>query len=130
MKLLYLLSLSFNFIKGSKICNILSFSGGGSFGAIEIGILDKIKLSEYDMITGVSAGALNAGLLSYYNNPLLLNKGIEKLKNIYINLTNNFVYTHNYLEIERTWSYYNTLPLKKTLTENLLSISYLERCIF
>ena len=127
MKFLYLLSLSFYFIKASKICNILSFSGGGSFGAIEVGILDKIKLSEYDMITGISAGALNAGLLSYYNNPLLLNKGIEKLKYIYINLTNNDVYTHNYFEIEKYWSYYSTLPLKKTLIQNLLSINYLDQ---
>ena len=26
----------------TNICNVLSFSGGGSFGAVEIGILDKI----------------------------------------------------------------------------------------
>ena len=39
--------------------NQLSFSGGGSFGAVEIGILKKVielnKNTNYDLYTGISA---------------------------------------------------------------------------
>ena len=45
--------------------NQLSFSGGGSFGAVEIGIFKKISENEntkYDLYTGISAGALNIHL--------------------------------------------------------------------
>lgn len=48
----------------SSALNQLSFSGGGSFGAVEIGILKRINEIEpknYDLYTGISAGALNAG---------------------------------------------------------------------
>jgi hypothetical protein len=79
MKFIYLILTTLNIISSSKVCNILSFSGGGSYGAIEVGILSKIKLSEYNLITGISAGALNAGLLSYFNSPLKFNQGIQEL---------------------------------------------------
>ena len=53
-------------------CNQLSFSGGGSFGVVEIGILKKIRESEknkiYDVYTGISVGGLNAGYLSFFSN--------------------------------------------------------------
>ena len=58
--------------------NQLSFSGGGSFGAVEIGIAKQIAEKEptkaYDLYTGISAGALNSGFLSYYKD---LNTGIK-----------------------------------------------------
>ena len=55
--------------KDAKVCNILSFSGAGSFGAVEVGILDRMSssLPTFDMLTGVSAGGLNVGFLSYYS---------------------------------------------------------------
>ena len=46
----------------------LAFRGGGSFGAVEIGILKhliEVGLEPQDLYTGISAGALNAGFLSY-----------------------------------------------------------------
>jgi NTE family protein len=102
-----------------KNCNILSFSGGGSFGALEIGILDKIKLSEYDMITGISAGGLNAGFLSYYNNNNDFYNGVENLKNIISNLKNSDVYYRDLYNFRKKWSYYNTQPLNDTLYKHL-----------
>jgi putative glycosyltransferase (TIGR04372 family) len=41
-------------------------SGGGSFGAVEVGILETIN-TNFDMISGVSVGALNACFLSHFN---------------------------------------------------------------
>lgn len=106
-------------------CNILSFSGGGSFGAVEIGILDKIKLPKYDMITGISAGGLNAGLLSYYNSDKnIIPDGVEYLANIYFNLNNSSVYTHNSLQFYKTWSYYDTTPLYKTIEREIEKLTY------
>jgi predicted acylesterase/phospholipase RssA len=52
--------------------NQLSFSGGGAFGAVEIGIIkcliERSGGKQFDLYTGISAGALNAGFLSYYKN--------------------------------------------------------------
>ena len=68
MKILLIIIL--NLIIYVKSLNQLSFSGGGSFGAIEIGILKYLiesnKNVKYDLYSGISAGALNAGVLSYY----------------------------------------------------------------
>ena len=85
-----LLLLYFTFV--SCILNQLSFSGGGSFGAVEIGILKKImegKNITFDLYTGISAGALNAGFLSYFTN---INEGISTAENIYSELTNRDIY--------------------------------------
>jgi len=127
----------------AKVCNILSFSGAGSFGAVEVGILDKLTQSSnapvFDMLTGVSAGGLNVGLLSYYsanNNALskgcgasvtsegCFKQGITELKNTYFSLTNDTVFQHNTGQIARTWSYYDTAPLRKTIESKLAPLSY------
>lgn len=117
------------FKNNKPICQVLSFSGGGSFGAVEVGILSQIALDNYDMITGVSAGGLNAGFLSYFNIDLsksnttkpnyTLSDGIDNLAGIYFNLKNSDVYTHNFAQIHSTWSYYDTIPLRKTITKEI-----------
>jgi NTE family protein len=95
--------------------NQLSFSGGGSFGAVEIGILKRVielnKNVNYDLYTGISAGALNAGFLSYYSN---MNQGIKTAEYIYSSLRNRMIYD----VIPNTGlSLLNTEPLFKTLTK-------------
>lgn len=95
--------------------NQLSFSGGGSFGAVEIGILKRVielnKNVNYDLYTGISAGALNAGFLSYYSN---MNQGIKTAEYIYSSLRNRMIYD----VIPNTGlSLLNTDPLFKTLTK-------------
>jgi NTE family protein len=96
--------------------NQLSFSGGGSFGAVEIGIAKYIGEKEqrptktYDLYTGISAGALNSGFLSYYKD---LNTGIRFAEKLYGEMHNRMVF-----ELLPTTgvSVLNTEPLKKTLS--------------
>jgi NTE family protein len=105
-----LLLLSFSSV--SCVLNQLSFSGGGSFGAVEIGIIKKLterKNINFDLYTGISAGALNAGFLSYYKN---INEGITKAENIYKTINNRMVYK---LLPSTEVSLLNTEPLFNTL---------------
>jgi predicted patatin/cPLA2 family phospholipase len=110
------------FSSADGACNVLALSGGGSFGAVEVGILDRIRLPKYDMITGISAGGLNAGFLSYFGNSMAA--GVENLKNVYFELTNASVYTHSAFQVPRTWSFYDTSPLRKTIAFELGKLNY------
>ena len=105
-----LLLLSFSSV--SCVLNQLSFSGGGSFGAVEIGIIKRLmerKIINFDLYTGISAGALNAGFLSYYKN---IKEGITKAENIYKTINNRMVYK---LLPSTEVSLLNTEPLFNTL---------------
>jgi predicted acylesterase/phospholipase RssA len=110
MKYIYILLSIFSLINA---LNQLSFSGGGSFGAVEIGILKRIyelQPKKYDLYTGISAGALNAGFLSYYDN---INLGIKNAERLYSSIRNRMIYD----VIPNTGlSLLNTEPLYKTLT--------------
>lgn len=92
--------------------NQLAFSGGGSFGAVEIGILKRINQLEnkkYDTYTGISAGGLNAGFLSYYKD---LTIGIKNAELLYSAMKNKMVYEispHNELSLLNTEPLFNTL---------------------
>jgi hypothetical protein len=94
--------------------NQLSFSGGGAFGAVEIGILKKLVEIEptkaYDLYTGISAGSLNAGFLSYF---IDIADGVEAAEALYSGITTDQIYA----KLPRTGlSIYNTAPLRETLT--------------
>ena len=105
-----LLLLSFSSV--SSVLNQLSFSGGGSFGAVEIGIIKNLmerQIINFDLYTGISAGALNAGFLSYYSN---INEGITRAENIYKTINNRMVYK---LLPPTEVSLLNTEPLFNTL---------------
>jgi hypothetical protein len=100
------------------ICNVLSFSGGGSFGAVELGMLDALVSSgavpnHYDILTGISAGGLNAGFLSYYTN---ISDGLAAVYPIITGLTTSAVYESAYLDVLSDWSIYSTKPLEATLS--------------
>jgi NTE family protein len=110
MLTIMLLLLSFSSV--SCVLNQLSFSGGGSFGAVEIGIIKKLmerQIINFDLYTGISAGALNAGFLSYYSN---INEGITRAENIYKTINNRMVYK---LLPPTEVSLLNTEPLFNTL---------------
>lgn len=99
------------------LCNVLAFSGGGSFGAVELGILDGLTATgaapiSYDVITGISAGGLNAGFLSYYNN---VSAALPEIHTIIDNLTTADVYKSSILNIFTNWSIYSTAPLETTI---------------
>ena len=93
----------------------LAFSGGGSFGAVEIGILKRILETEnnqsYDLYTGISAGALNAGFLCYFSD---LKTGVKLAEKMYAGIHNLLVYE---LEPFTGVSILNTEPLFKTLNK-------------
>ena len=110
MLTIMLLLLSFSSV--SCVLNQLSFSGGGSFGAVEIGIIKNLmerQIINFDLYTGISAGALNAGFLSYYKN---IDEGINKAENIYKTINNRMVYK---LLPPTEVSVLNTEPLFNTL---------------
>jgi NTE family protein len=99
--------------------NQLSFSGGGSFGAVEIGILKRVMELEnkkFDLYTGISAGALNAGFLSYYSD---INTGIQNAERLYSSIKNRMIY--DVLPLTGV-SVLNSKPLEKTLTKMLSSM--------
>lgn len=99
-------------------CSILALSGGGSFGAVELGILDGLVESQqvpdqFDIVTGISAGGLNAGFLSYYAN---VSTALPELHTIVSDLSTAKVYTSDVFGVLSEWSIYNTAPLNATLT--------------
>ena len=99
------------------LCNVLALSGGGAFGAVEMGILDGLTGAGapevYDIYTGISAGGLNAGFLSYYNN---VSVALPDIYGILAGLTTSDVYDSDILDILKNWSVYNTAALRSTLT--------------
>lgn len=104
--------------ESQSICNVLSLSGGGSFGAVQMGVLDglvenNIVPSTYDIITGISAGGLNAGFLSYYTR---VSDALPQIYSIYSNLTTSDIYSSNIFHILSTYGIYSTAPLFTTLT--------------
>ena len=107
----------------------LSFSGGGAFGAVEVGILKKIRESypiKYDRYTGISAGSLNAGFLSHYEN---INDGIQYAEQLYSTIKNKDVYE---ILPDTGNSLLNTKPLHNTLTnviQNMKSEPVIETLI-
>jgi NTE family protein len=110
MNYIFILVSLFTFVNS---LNQLSFSGGGSFGAVEIGILKRINEIEpkkYDLYTGISAGALNAGFLSYYSD---INRGITSAEILYSTIRNRMIYNFS----PTCLSLLNTEPLFKTLTK-------------
>lgn len=101
----------------NRTCSVLALSGGGAFGAVQAGIVNglletKAIPSRYDIVTGISAGGLNAGFLSYYAD---LSAGIDELHSILSNLTTASVYKNGVLNILKDWSIYNNSPLESTL---------------
>ena len=100
--------------------NQLSFSGGGAFGAVEIGILKRVyedDSTNYDRYTGISAGGLNAGFLSHYEK---IHDGIIAAEKLYSNIRNHDIYE---ALPETGNSLLNTHPLSKTLTNIISTMS-------
>jgi predicted acylesterase/phospholipase RssA len=98
-------------------CNILALSGGGSYGAVEMGIIDSLVSTEripntFDVITGISTGGLNAAFLSHFNN---VSSALPYMYNIFSNLHTKDIYTPHYLGIFSKWAIYDNSPLEKTL---------------
>ena len=105
------------------VCNVLALSGGGSFGATQMGVLNGLYDTQrvpdsFDIITGVSAGGLNAGFLSYFNN---VGDAFIPIQDIYANLSTSDVYTLDMFGIFSEYSIYSTEPLESTLANVIAS---------
>lgn len=98
----------------SHLCNILSLSGGGALGAIQLGILDTIHLPTYDLISGISIGSINAVFLAQSQN---ITYNLDYLKHILFNIHNSDLF----LPFGH-WSLYDYTPLNHTL-HSLLNFS-------
>lgn len=120
VKSLFIGLLSLNMIQG---CDILSLSGGGSFGINEVAILDNLydhsQIKDFDLVTGISAGGLNTGFLSYFPD---LKEGLTQIKNVYFNLVDSDVYVNNELHILSTYALMDTTPLRTTINQTLTTL--------
>lgn len=99
--------------------NQLAFSGGGAFGAVEIGILKKLQSinnNKFDVYTGISAGGINAGYLSHFKD---LDEGIETLEIFYDTTKNNMIWS--ILPMSNI-SLFNTDPMRETFTNILVKL--------
>ena len=47
-------------------CSVLVLSGGGSYGAFQASVIEQISDTYFDVVTGISAGSLNAFYLSLF----------------------------------------------------------------
>lgn len=113
----------------------LVLSGGGARGAWQVGALKYLYVDEgnkYDIISGVSVGALNGAFLSQYDK----GSGIQayaELENLWLELSNNKIYRKWYYGILGTipaaWkpSIYTTKPLRKLIKDNIDPSKYTER---
>jgi len=106
--------------------NILSLSGGGAFGAIQAGMLsdlyEKGQLSIPDVVTGISAGALNAGYLSYAiqsGHVSRVRESLQNLTRLWTNLKTSSVYQRDLFRMFSRWSIYDNSALEYTITQVL-----------
>lgn len=69
--------------------NALVMSGGGARGAFEVGVVDYLITDaglDFDVITGVSVGALNAAMLAQADGTDELSDQLEALKDVYFGI--------------------------------------------
>jgi len=68
-------------------------------------------------VTGISAGGINAGWLSFWKDDFSL--GLADIKEKWINLKTKDVYFWNPIDNVKLTSFYSNLPLKTFLTANI-----------
>jgi len=101
-------------------CRILTLSGGGAHGSFQAGVIKNLheKGIKWDIITGVSAGSFNAGMLGAFKkeNQTL---GIKLMESLWMNISANDIYNYNWNPISDQ-SILDSSPLNKTIF-NLVS---------
>lgn len=107
-------------ILGANGLNQLAFSGGGAFGAVELGIIKKLQTysnTKYDIYTGISAGGINAGYLSHFKD---LDQGIKSAEIFYSTVRNHMIYS---VKPSTNMSLLNTQPLQATMSKIIGKLS-------
>ena len=75
------------------------------------------------MITGISAGGLNAGYLSFFRDNITeFREGVGRLSKLWDDMKTADVYERDILRFFSQWSIYNTQPLRRTLREYLTKL--------
>jgi Patatin-like phospholipase len=96
--------------------NILTLSGGGTRGAFGAGLLsgwtDSGKIPEFDIVTGVSTGAVMATFVFLGGNEL------EKVKAFYTTMYTKDIYTRSWLSFFGEAYMMDPAPLKKLFSNN------------
>ena len=103
----------------------LVLAGGGSKGSFEIGVMKYLledNKNQYDIITGISVGALNASLFSQF--PIgKESEALLALETIWDNIEESTVYVNHkpFGKLQALWkpSVYDSSPLRKFLIKNL-----------
>ena len=96
---------------------LLVLSGGGSYGAFEMGIVSKLIMTGkggWDIITGVSAGSINACYLSTIEKDKEFDSVFE-FKTLWTGIKDNNVYKSDYFF--NGLSLYETKPLEEELAK-------------
>ena len=97
--------------------NILTLSGGGTRGAFGAGLLsgwtDSGDIPEFDIVTGVSTGAVMATFA------FLGGDELEKVKTFYTKMYTKDIYTNSWLSFFGEAYLMNPKPLKKLFLNNL-----------
>jgi len=102
----------------------LVLSGGGAKGSFELGVVDYLVNDlqmEFDVICGVSTGALNASFLSQGRGYDGLREKLEELKEIWFSISSNEdiyydVFDWNFI---RLVSLYDNTPLREKIQQYL-----------
>ncbi len=102
----------------------LVLSGGGAKGAFELGVVDYLVNDRglyFDVICGVSTGALNASFLSQGKGYKGLREKLERLKEIWFSIESDEDIYLNRLEWDffRLVALYDNSPLKEKIRKNL-----------
>ena len=104
--------------------NALVISGGGSRGAFTIGALKYIIIEQhqrFDIISGVSVGAINSAFLAQYKDQV---EGVLALEQMWLKITTKKIYKHwfPFRRFSALWkkSLYNSKPLRDLIDANIV----------
>ena len=101
---------------GSVPLDILTLTGGGSRGAFGTGLLvgwnEKGDMPNFDIITGISTGAVMAPFIFLGGNEL------EKIEHFYTKMDTEDIFTQTWLSFFGYGYIMNAKPLKKLFREN------------
>ncbi len=101
-------------------CRILTLSGGGAHGAFQAGVIKNLheRGLKWDIITGISAGSFNTGMLGSYSSDDQAS-GVKLMESLWMNITANDVYNWNWNPVFDQ-SLLDSSPLNRTIF-NLVS---------
>lgn len=102
-------------------CRVMALSGGGARGVFEVGVVSASGWGAPDIITGVSAGSLNALMWSVFGSEFT--EGTRILTDAWLNITSRDVYVP-YINPFMHSGLYDTTPFSEWLTTKITLYGY------